>query len=94
MAKTRNLLHNLCHSIFQFKQSIPRKATFSSKYFKYGDALPFLNTSQYLEAATRGVLQKKGVLKNFVKLTGKHMCQSLFFDKVIIKRDSGTGIFL
>ena len=25
---------------------------------------------------------KKGVLRNFTKLTGKHLCQSFFFDKV------------
>ena len=25
---------------------------------------------------------KKGVLKNFTKFTGKHLCQSLFFNKV------------
>ena len=25
---------------------------------------------------------KKGVLKNFSKLTGKHLCKSLFFNKV------------
>ena len=25
---------------------------------------------------------KKGVLRNFVKFTGKHLCQSLFFNKV------------
>ena len=25
---------------------------------------------------------KKGVLKNFAKLTGKHLCQSLFFNKI------------
>ena len=30
---------------------------------------------------------KKGVLRNFVKLTGKHLCQSLFFGKV-------AGLFL
>ena len=28
------------------------------------------------------VLCKKGVLKYFAKFTGKHMCQSLFFNKV------------
>ena len=27
---------------------------------------------------------KKGVLKNFAKFTGKHPCQSLFFNKVAI----------
>ena len=26
---------------------------------------------------------KKGVLRNFVKFTGKHLCQSLFFNKVV-----------
>ena len=30
------------------------------------------------EAATRGVPLKEGVLKNFAKYTGKHMCHSLF----------------
>ena len=25
---------------------------------------------------------KKGVLKNLAKFTGKHLCQSLFFNKV------------
>ena len=28
------------------------------------------------------VFYKKGVLKNFAKFTGKHLCQSLFFNKV------------
>ena len=29
---------------------------------------------------------RKGVLRNFAKFTGKHLCQSLFFNKV-----SGSG---
>ena len=37
------------------------------------------------------VLCKKGVLRNFTKLTGKHLCQRTFFNKVA---DSGTGVFL
>ena len=40
---------------------------------------------------------EKGVLRNFAKFTGKHLCQSLFFNKVAgaaWKRDSGTGFFL
>ena len=28
------------------------------------------------------VLCKKGVLKNFAQFTGKHLCQSLFFNKL------------
>ena len=37
---------------------------------------------QQTEAATRGVLWKKGVLKNFAKFTEKHLYQSLFFNNV------------
>ena len=32
---------------------------------------------------------KKGVLRNFAKFTGKHLCQSLFFNKV-----AGLGLKL
>ena len=28
------------------------------------------------------VFCKKGVLRSFVKFTGKHLCQSIFFNKV------------
>ena len=44
---------------------------------------------------------KKGVFRNFARFTGKHLWQSLFFNKVaglrsenLSKRDSGTGVFL
>ena len=57
-----------------------------------------------IKAFTEAVFQrcsiKKGVLKNFTKFTGKHLCQSLFFNKVaglpatLLKRDLGTGVFL
>ena len=47
------------------------------------------------------MLNKKGILKNLTKFTGKHQCQSLFLNKVtglvrnfIKKRDGVTGIFL
>ena len=29
---------------------------------------------------------KKGVLRNFAKFIGKHLCQSLFFNKVVFKK--------
>ena len=34
------------------------------------------------KAATGGVPWKEGVLENFAKFTGKHLCQSLFLNKV------------
>ena len=41
---------------------------------------------------------KKGVLRNFAKLTGKHLCQSLFFNQVagllqLIKKETLTQVF-
>ena len=32
------------------------------------------------------VFCKKGVLRNFAKFTGKHLCQSLFYNKVAALR--------
>ena len=34
------------------------------------------------EAATEVFYVKKGVLRNFTKFTGNHLCRSLFFNKV------------
>ena len=37
----------------------------------------------------------KGVLRNFAEFTGKHLCQSLFFDKVdkVLKKETLTQVF-
>ena len=51
----------------------------SSDRASYGSLNFMMQTSE--AAATRSVL-KKDVLKNFAKFTGKHLCQSLFFNKV------------
>ena len=56
---------------------------------------------QRTEAVAQRCFFKKGILRNFAKFTGKHLCQSLFFNKVAglapvtsLKRDSGIGVFL
>ena len=36
----------------------------------------------YGRSSRPDVLCKKGVLRNFAKFTGKHLCQSLYFNKV------------
>ena len=53
------------------------------------------------EPVTQRCSVRNGVLRNFAKFIGKHLCQSLFFKKVggcslqlYYKRDSGTGVFL
>ena len=42
------------------------------------------------------VFYKKGVLRNFAKFTGKHLCQRVFFNGLQLyqKRLSGTIVFL
>ena len=40
---------------------------------------------------------REGALRNFTKFAGKHLCQSLFFNKVADLRpgtDSGKNVFL
>ena len=41
-----------------------------------------LDEIQYAEAVVRRCSVKKGVLRDFAKFTGKHLSQSLFFNKV------------
>ena len=43
------------------------------------------------------VFCEKGVFENFTKFTGKHLCQSLFYNKVAglrPEKETGTGVFL
>ena len=37
------------------------------------------------------VFREKGVLRNFATFTGKHLCQSLFFNKVADLRPKNTS---
>ena len=52
-----------------------------------------ISHTQYLRRASKKqppeVFCEKGVLRNFTKFTGKHLCQSLFFNKV-----AGLGLQL
>ena len=66
---------------------IAKKSIFNYFFIKlyYSSCSTFISSLNFqhccfsfTEAATRGVLYKKGVLKNFAKFTGKHLCQSLF----------------
>ena len=61
-------------------KNLPRK----EHIWQFADITPerYNGLSKDVEAATRDVLQKKGVLKNFAEFTGKQLCQSLFFNKV------------
>ena len=49
--------------------------------------------SRFVRSSYRRCSIRKCVFRNLEKLTGKHLCQSLFFNKVA-GWDSGTGVFL
>ena len=40
------------------------------------------------------MFNKKGVLKNFAKVTGKRLCRSLFFNKNLFYRTVRAAVFL
>ena len=41
-----------------------------------------MRTLFLIRSSRPGVFRKKGVLRNFAKSTGKHLCQRLFFNEV------------
>ena len=49
------------------------------------------NLDQLFRGSHQRCSIKKDVLKNFTKLTGKHLCQSLFFDKAAGLRQQNTS---
>ena len=50
------------------------------KYKKFSNIGTYRNTQCW--SSCPEVFNKKGFLRNFLKFTGKHLCQSLFFTKV------------
>ena len=72
--------------LFRFK--IHRIKTIHSYYSRVFSEAPLDESSYYVVASqhAKAVIQrcsvKTGVYENFAKFTGKHLCQSLFFNKV------------
>ena len=55
----------------------------------------FTSSVARLRSSRPKAFRKKGVLRNFTKLTGKHLCQSLLFNTVaVIQRCSVKKLFL
>ena len=61
--------------------------------------IKFHNVAETDRSGHRRCSVKKGVLRNFAKFTGKHLCQRLFFNKVagqvcnFIKKESLAQVF-
>ena len=86
------VLLRFCLIFCQFQLGVAfRSVAYTKKMCSY---------NQSLQAATMCYV-RKAVLKNFAKFTGKHLCQSLFFNKVADgglqlyeKGDSNTGVLV
>ena len=59
-----------------------------SYYCKFKNVYLKIKLPINTEAVAQRCSVRKIVLRNFVKFAGKHLCQSLFFNKV----DSDTGV--
>ena len=49
---------------------------------KFGNDSKFKILTATIRSSHQRCSMKKGVFRNFTKFTGKHLCQSLFFNKV------------
>ena len=99
-----SFLHNLLQKLFCFMYDRKLFALLVLKYLVvYWDLfmIAFLRSFVIYGSSRPKVFCKKGFLRNFAKFIGKHLCQSLFFNKVadlrpatLLKKDSGIGVFL
>ena len=74
--------HILCSVMQKFSEQLFYKVPPNDYFWIFRDLKGFMAPEDLCsEAVARGVCEK-GVYKNFAKLTGKHLCWSLFFNKV------------
>ena len=93
-ASTKNLHYYLPAIIFLIlKYGVDTKAIVNLFSYKKEGSYFCRKILFTLRSSHRWCSVKKGVLSNFAKFTGKHLCQSFFFNKVI-KKETGTGVFL
>ena len=45
-------------------------------------AIPLIHSKRFFRSSHQRCSVTKGILRNFAKFTGKHLCQGLFFNKV------------
>ena len=83
---------------FVLKQSYMTAFALSNSFLKFSENRPFWKSTLKCWCRSLAILPqidyrnirpevfcKNGVLRNFAKSTGKHLCQSLFFNKVAVE---------
>ena len=82
-------------------ENFPNHRWFPKSLVKFSRTSFFIEYLRWKAKCSSSLLEvfyKKGVLRNFAKITGKHLCQSLFFTafglQLYQNRVSNTGVFL
>ena len=70
------------HKIYG-KTSVPEHFLLKKRIWQRCFPVHFANFLRTPRSSHQRCSLKKGVLRNFTKFTGKHLCQSLFFYKVV-----------
>ena len=71
---------SICDNLFE--QKIQQTLWFDEKFFWIEYPFVFLRRKFISGSSRLEVFCKKGVLRNFANFIGKHLCQSLFFNKI------------
>ena len=61
---------------------LKRISPYVSLFEKFASSRPLICNHHQTYRQGPEVFCKKGVLRNFAKFTGKHLCQSLFLNKI------------
>ena len=81
MREKRMLNTCLLYVVVEIRQLVNEISSFPEVFYKRGDLKNSKFTDKQKKQSTRGVLTKD-ILKNVAKFTEKHLCPSLFFNKV------------
>ena len=94
--KSKKKLQDYSQDHLEEFQNLRIASQFMPGVFEYFDD-EFRLFQRIFRSCRPEVFCKKDFLRNFTKFTGKHLCQSLFFNKVaglrpttLLKRDSNT----
>ena len=96
----KKLIFTVCTIDYWENRCNSRVMKYENVNFVHNDVQSILSSHKISEKYDEQVFYKKTLLKTFVIFTGKHLCQSLMFNKMqarpatSLKRDSNTGVSL
>ena len=76
-------LDSSCYQRCLFSANIDKERLFNFNHLIFTISYDYENITDLDEKQPLKMFCKKGVLINFAEFTGKYLCQSLFFNKVL-----------